>query len=733
MGAVLGGPGVARMMGAASAGWGSEPGAGASSDGLRSVVPRHSVPRVLFIDDDPVSRTYFEQLIAGRGMRLDLAAGADEAIGFARRHQYSLVICDLMLPRLDGLAVIERVRQTQEGARYVITTGQERARATDHLAEASIDGVLWKPWDVTQTLSLLDRWLAPPVDAQPSGPVSMQIDGTVLIVEDNPGDAALLTARLEGVLTKDARIEVAESLAEALSFLSGGGGPSIILLDLSLPDTSGLEGVTRLAQLGLKAPIVVVSGSSDESLALSAVHAGAQDYLFKERLDARSLLRTMRHSIDRKGSEQRLTRVALYDQLTGAASRMLFEQRTDRAIEAARREGSKLALLFVDLDKFKDINDRFGHEIGDALLSAFAMRLSDCLGPRSLLARLGGDEFAILLEQVSGIEDANALALAITQALREPFELTGQIHTLTASIGMALFPDHGNTEKVLLRHADLDMYRVKGHRRRTSDRPLRAAVEVLRREQVAESIRPALEQGQFIPYYQPVIDLSSRRPLFIETLLRWRKPTEGLLLPEAFLPVLDETGMIIPVGRAMLFEACRQLSRFQKASRTPCGLSVNVTAVELSERFFAQKVLEILEAQGLLASSLQLEVSERVLAVESVGITESLRLLQSSGAHLCVDDFGIGTSSLTRLRKTQVEVVKIHRSIIASVDHDPESQGIVQTTLAMERSFGMRVVAQGVENAEQETAILELGCTAAQGNFYAPPMQTDAVSQWLRR
>jgi diguanylate cyclase (GGDEF)-like protein len=699
-------------------------------DGLAWEISK--APRVLFVDDDPICRRHFEVLLASRGLTVDVAASADEAIGFARRHQYRVIVCDLLMPRLDGLAVIQRVRPTQSDARYLVTTAAEPSHARGILRGGQLDGVLWKPWEVGSLLAVLERLVLRPerqISLEPTAPLNL--DGAILIVDGNRPNVDTLLANLATGLPKGALVQVAVSLAEAVALVtSDAERPAVVLMDQELPDAEGLKAVSRLAELGLEAPIIVIGDSADEAVAVRAVQAGAQDYLVRDQADSRRLLRTIRQALGRNDSQAKLTRVALYDQLTGAANRVLFERRTEQAVLAARAHDRKLALLFADVDRFKPINDEFGHDVGDALLSAFAMRLSDCLEPSDLLSRLGGDEFAVLSTRVQSRDEAQELANALREAVNVPFELAGHTLPITASIGLALFPDDAGNEKELLRSADVAMYQSKGHRRRAALKTEENDPNPERRD-IARSLRPALEQGQFLLHYQPVVSMTTRIPVAIEAFLRWRRSPGELLFPASFLSVLDTTGMIIPVGRWVLREACRDAARFRALADADLRLSVNCTATQVSDRHFAQDVLSTLEQRSDQNMELEIELSEGTLSSKSEALSESLRELRAVGVRLCMDDFGAGTTSLTELRRAGVHAVKIDRSLIADLLSSEEAQATVAAIATMGKGLHLRVIAEGVENELQHEMLCALGCEYAQGRLYAAPVGSDQLCDLL--
>lgn len=706
---------------------------GAAGDGRMWDASASKAPRVLFIDDDAICRRHFEVLCGSRHIVVDLAASADEAIGLARRHQYRVIVSDLMMPRLDGLAVIQRIKPTQNDARFLVTTGLEPTQARGMLRGGQVDGVLWKPWEVGSLLAVLEHLVSRPEKTPTLEPTAVvEVGGTILIIDDSPYDAHRLTTLLHAGIGKDVSIHVVSSFADAVAYItSDAARPAIVLLDLHLPDTDGLKAVARLSDLGLEAPVIVLGDSHDEAIAVQAVQAGAQDYLVREFADERRLARTIRQAAYRSDSNQKLTRVALYDQLTGAANRVLFERRLEQAMLAARAQSTKMAVVFADLDRFKGINDQFGHDVGDSLLSAFAMRLGDCLQASDLLCRLGGDEFAVLSARVQSRAEGDELVEALREAMRAPFELSGHVLLCSASLGYALFPDDGTSEKELLRSADVAMYQAKGRKRRggaTAD-----SDDASERMRMADALRPALERNELVLHYQPIVQLSTRQPVGIEVLLRWQRAHDRLLYPAAFLSVLDESGMIIPVGRWLLKEACREVTRFRALTGNNLCLSVNCTATQIADRSFVRDVLETLAQRNADPTHLQIEISEPALAARSEAISESLRELRAAGVRTCLDDFGSGTSSLTELRRAHLCSVKVDRTLVAELVGSEESQATVAAIVALSRGLHLQVIAEGVETEQQHDLLRALGCDCAQGILYGAPLTSDELCMQLPR
>jgi diguanylate cyclase (GGDEF)-like protein len=695
---------------------------------------RPKAERVLFVDDDELCRRVFARILRQRGYLVDLASGADEAIAYARRTQYALVVCDLVMPRVDGAQLIERLRSAQESARYLMTTAVDPAEATRRLDEADtdVDGLLFKPWQLEELVAVVEQ-LAQTAHKRESqrAPTDINIEGAILVVDPDLDDRGVLCAHLREAVGGHVPILTATSLKEGLKLAHDGAPIGLFMVDLDLPDAQGMDVVHEFNQLGLDAPLLVLSSASDESLAVQAVQTGAQDYVLKGQFESRALTRTIRHALDRRRSEQRLARVALFDQLTGAANRSLFQHRLQGMIGRARERSERFAVFFIDLDRFKQVNDTYGHEIGDALLSAFAMRLSECLGKQDLLARLGGDEFAILSPRIATREQAHTLSRSLREAMAAPFELLNHRLSCTGSMGIALFPDNGQSEKELMRHADLDMYRTKGEisRRHVSGiEPKRSAPD----GQVFETaLREALEHRQFLLFYQPIVHIPSEQVVSLEALLRWKRPLHGVVLPQAFLPCLEQTGLIVPVGRWVLSQTCRSLRRLRTVA-PELRASVNVTTRQLAERTFVDDVLRSLKLHDLPPSALELELSEEALTHESVALLESLRVLHTAGVRVCIDDFGTGTSSLTQLCRVPLSTVKIDRTLVAQLDN-VEHRATASAIIAMGKGLSLPVVAEGVETEQQFAQVRELGCEFAQGRFFAAPTSIEANVLRVRR
>ncbi|MBA4116185.1 MAG: EAL domain-containing protein [Rubrobacter sp.] len=461
----------------------------------------------------------------------------------------------------------------------------------------------------------------------------------------------------------------------------------------------------------------------------------------------------VRDATERKVLERRLEHRAFHDSLTGLPNRALFLDRLEHALARAGRHRESVAVLFVDLDNFKVVNDSLGHEAGDALLVAVAERLREILRPEDTLARLSGDEFTVLLEDVEGTSDATVVAERIAVALRDPFVLEGQEAFVTASIGTAFGGSSQESPGALLRNADLAMYRAKetGKARHEVFRP-EMSERALKRLSLEREIRRALDRDELRVHYQPQVLLStelqehlrasgrmtivaqkapeSPRIVGMEALVRWEHPERGLLPPDEFVPFAEENGLIVSIGRWVLEEACRQAREWQE--QHPSGpqimMSVNVSAAQFRCPELVEDVARVLQETGLEAGMLTLEITEGVLLKDAQANADTLERLKGLGVRLAIDDFGTGYSSLAYLKRLPVDYLKIDRSFVTNLERDSKDRLLVSGVIYLAHGLGLKVIAEGVEKAEQLAQLQQMGCDMAQGYYFSRPLASEAAT-----
>ncbi|MEJ2346524.1 MAG: EAL domain-containing protein [Gammaproteobacteria bacterium] len=435
---------------------------------------------------------------------------------------------------------------------------------------------------------------------------------------------------------------------------------------------------------------------------------------------------------ERKKTEARLLSLANYDPLTGLPNRNLFQECLHHALGQARRGGQSLALMFLDLDDFKVVNDTLGHAAGDAMLREAAERLKNCVRDTDTVARLGGDEFTLILEGLRRPEDIVGVAQQILGQLSQPFDVRGHEIYSAGSIGITVFPADGNDMETLLKNADAAMYRAKSHGGGTyefftPDLNRRAAERLM----LERALRRGIAAGELPVHYQPQMDLRGGRVVGVEALVRWAHPEKGLVLPGEFIPHAERTGLIFALGEQVLRNACSQCQRWRRQGLNELQLAVNVSARQFQRRDFADLVRRVLTETGLPASNLVIEITESVLLGEIETRVTLMQELKDMGVHLSVDDFGTGYSSLVYLKRFPIDSIKLDRQFVQHVCVDVEDLAICRAVAAMGRSLDIRVVAEGVETWEQLAVLAELGCDAAQGFVFSPPMAADAAGPWL--
>jgi len=435
----------------------------------------------------------------------------------------------------------------------------------------------------------------------------------------------------------------------------------------------------------------------------------------------------------REHAQQRLNELAYFDPLTGLPNRTAFTEHFDAARHDADRYQNTIALLLLDIDRFKNINDSLGHAVGDQLIQAAARRLQSCLRGGDTIYRFGGDEFVITVGHVADASEVDRVARRLLASLTGPIELAHLTVYATASIGIALYPSHATSLENLLRNADAAMYAAKERGRNQSQLYdpsfTQRAVERLTTE---TRLRSALAQGELVLYYQPIIDLLGDNVVGVEALLRWCDPERGTLLPKSFVPSAEESGMIVPIGKWVLAQACRDVRHFEDMGLGALRLSVNVSSRQFEHHELLAAVRDALRESGLPPERLELEITEGVFLVLSPDVRATLASLTALGVRFAIDDFGTGYSSLGFLKHLPFDDLKIDRSFVAGIPRDTDDAQIATTIINMARDLGMNVVAEGVETREQCQFLRARGCPHGQGHYFSPALPAFALAQWLR-
>jgi diguanylate cyclase (GGDEF)-like protein len=467
---------------------------------------------------------------------------------------------------------------------------------------------------------------------------------------------------------------------------------------------------------------------------------GQQPRHFEARLvstGAGDVLGLVRDISERKRTEEQIRRLAYCDSLTGIPNRQAFLELLERELAHSRQAGKKFAVLFMDLDSFKRINDTLGHNVGDLLLQTVSERLRDTIRPSDVvshnhLARLGGDEFTILIPDLDRVEDALAVAQRVKDAMRRPFQLDGNEIFVTASIGISLYPKDGEDSESLLKYADTAMYHAKNCGKNNAKLYSSSlTMQIMSHVKLEVGLRKALQNNELYLLYQPQIDVPSSQIVGVEALVRWRHPEHGIIPPNDFIPLAEETGLIVPIGEWVLRTACTQAKAWQQTCRRAIRMAVNLSARQFKDENLTQIVLSALGDTGLEPRLLELELTEGTLMDDARATMAMLEQLRGIGVLLSIDDFGTGYSSMSYLKRFDVRALKIDKSFITGLPQDPENAAITRAIIAMAHGLKMIVVAEGVETDEQLTLLEQYGCDMAQGYFLGRPSPQESITQML--
>jgi diguanylate cyclase (GGDEF)-like protein len=433
-----------------------------------------------------------------------------------------------------------------------------------------------------------------------------------------------------------------------------------------------------------------------------------------------------------KERQKHLQQLAHFDNLTQLPNRVLYSDRLLQSILQAQRTEQKVAIRFIDLDHFKDINDSVGHRIGDLLLKDVAARLLSIVRISDTVARMGGDEFTILLPNISHRDNANTVADKIVKHLSQPYQLESEELYISASVGVAIFPDDGITVDELLKNADTAMYQAKSNGKnmyRFYSLDMLAIAK--NRITIMNNLHHAIERNELILHYQPKMNMARDRMVGAEALMRWQHPEMGIIPPDRFIPLAEETGLIIPMGEWALRRVCLQIREWQEQGYSPCIIAVNVSPIQFKRHNFFETVRDIIDETGIDPSLLELEVTESTIMQDMGSTIKTLRALKDLGIAISIDDFGTGYSSLSNLKRFPIDTLKIDKSFIVNIANNVDDKAIVSAIISMAKSLGLNIIAEGVETEAQLSFLSEQGCNEIQGYLFSKPLPAELLIQFM--
>lgn len=690
---------------------------------------KKSIELLLIVEDNPGDARLLQEMFredTGPTSKLMHVSSMAEAERYLSQNSVDIILLDLGLPDAQGLEAVRRARLAAPRVPLVVLTGlDDQLLATQALQEGAQDYLIKGQVELRLLLralryaverkSMEDALFIEKERAQ----VTLNCIGDAVACTDLQGNVSYLNIVAEKMTGWTLPEACGKPMPEVLQILDAATRKAIPNpMELALRQNQAMHlpaSCILLRRDGTETPI-------EDSVAPihdRARHATGAVIVFRDVSAARSMALEMTH-------------LAQHDFLTGLPNRVFLNDRVTQAIALAPRHMKKVAVLFLDLDGFKHINDSLGHPIGDRLLQSVAKRLVDCVRGTDTVSRQGGDEFVVLLSEMEASEDAAIGARRMLQAVAEAHSVDHHDLHVTTSIGVSVFPDDGLDAETLIKNADTAMYQAKENGRQSYQffKPS-MNVRAVERQSIEESLRRALERQEFTLNYQPKISLRTGEITGAEALIRWTHPTRGPVSPAHFIPVAEDCGLILPIGNWVLREACRRARSWVDAGLPPISMAVNISAMEFRNDGFLDGVFSILQETSLDPKALELELTESVL-MKNAGSTESiLKALRSKGVQLAIDDFGTGYSSLSYLRKFPIDALKIDQSFVRQITTVPDETTIVTAVISMGRSLKLRVVAEGVETQEELAFLQAQQCDEAQGYFFGRPVSHEQFAQLL--
>jgi diguanylate cyclase (GGDEF)-like protein len=554
----------------------------------------------------------------------------------------------------------------------------------------------------------------------------------VLIVEDSEDDTQLLLRELHrgGYNPTFEQVETPEAMRAALAREKW----NIVISDYSMPHFSGPAALRILQESGQDLPFIIVSGTIGEDIAVQAMKAGAHDYMMKSNLKrlVPAIERELKEAairLERKQSDEMIRYMAYYDVLTALPNRSLLQDRLQQAILIGQRENKPVALLIMNLDHFKEINNTLGHQYGDIILQQIGPRVQEVLRESDTVARLGGDEFVILLP-ATGIEGAIQAAVKILKALEKPFNIEGLPLAVEASLGISVYPDHGANANSLIQRSDVALHLARENGANYAVYESERDQHSPRRLALMGQLRQAIERGELILHYQPKINLQTGHVTGVEALVRWPHPEFGMIPPDHFILPAERTGLVKPLTQWVLNSALRQCHAWHLAG-VEMSMAVNISRRNLQDSQLPDQVAETLQICGVAPERLELEITESAIMLDPARAMEILTHLSKMGVRLSIDDFGTGYSSLAALKRLPVNEIKIDKSFVMDMMANENDEVIVRSTIDLAHNLDINVVAEGVESRVLWDKLLTLGCDAAQGYYMGRPLPVADLTRWL--
>jgi diguanylate cyclase (GGDEF)-like protein/PAS domain S-box-containing protein len=700
--------------------------------------------RILVVDDEVRMRESVRDLLKAYGHASIIAANGQVALEILHGNPIELILLDLNMPEISGLEFLELLKTDFPEIDVVIVSGEATFSNATEALRNGVSDFLRKPYNPVELLGIIENVLKKRSLEREFKQVHQKLEASEyryrFIVDNSPDIIYMLDEAGYFCFVND---RISQLLDYKQDDLIGHHYSEVVHEEdvekakYAFAERRTGDRASRNVEFRLRCKDNSQPSRYFESRSVSVELNSMGIYRDAGGGEQRCYVGTYgvaRDISERKRAEEIINFQLYHDLLTQLPNRALLRDRLGLAISQAKRNGNQLALMYLDMDRFKVINDSLGHVAGDQLLQTVANRLRNCLRDSDTLARVGGDEFNLLVPEVTGRVDAIRLVEKVLANLKAPIFIDGVEVFVSFSIGIALFPDNGETMDALIKHADIAMYHVK---RRGKDGYEFFANEMKgsadQHLSLDTGLRRAIDEGQLQVYFQPQINLQSGKVSGMEALLRWKHPEVGNISPTEFIPVAEESGLINEIGLWVLDAGCAELSKWRKAGHDQVKLAVNVSSKQLAQADFEQQVFHVLTRHGVPGSALELEITENVLIQDMDQVVHKLRQLHAEGICIAVDDFGIGYSSLGYLQSLPLSTLKIDRSFVSGIRATSSRNSIVTAIIAMAKELGLDIIAEGVETEIQHQQLKRLGCPNAQGFLFSRPMPKEQVGLFLKK
>jgi diguanylate cyclase (GGDEF)-like protein/PAS domain S-box-containing protein len=701
-----------------------------------------SCQKILLVDDEPRFRSAYRVLLAGEGRTIEESSTGKEAITRLSDGDIDVVVLDLKLPDISGIEIMEWLVSSKISTSIVVFSADESIDSAILALRRGAFEFLRKhcdPDELTQTVErALQRRRMEAEHARMTARLEQSEHLHRFLVEQSPdliytvdpnGHFIFINRRVYAMLG----YKPSELIGQHYSIIVHEDDKEKVRYAFNERRIG--ERATNNFEVRLKSKRRAARSLDDPVIVAILCSKGVYTPLNGEATrQLRGTTGVARDITERKRAEEMIAFQAFHDLLTGLPNRSLFMDRLELAITQAKRRNQRVGVMFLDIDRFKLINDTYGHQEGDLLLKEFANRVRTCLRSGDTLARQGGDEFTVLLPDITSTEDIAGIARKMLIELKPPFSAGRHEFTVTASIGSAIYPEDGEHSEELIHSADIAMYQIKGQGKNgfLEFQPTMNTVHV-ERISLENDLRSAIKEGnQFELHYQPQVNTTQRAIVGVEALIRWNHPKKGLISPDEFIPMAEETGLIVAISDWVLGAACAQLAKLNRQGFGRLKMGINFSPTEFERCDLLERIVEPLKQHALPNDALEIEITENLLMKDAESVISKVSKLRRAGFNISIDDFGTRYSSLNYLRRFPVSCVKIDQSFIRDLSASKDSQAIIQAILGIASSFDLRILAEGVETEMQMHTLIELGCDRMQGFFFSKPLNAVQLESFLK-